>query len=112
MTIFYNIFFFLTLFHVMFEWLLVSFSCFILCFLYFFFFSSRRRHTRCGRDWSSDVCSSDLGALKAVGIGSGLPRCLPFISFWWQICRKQGRPAGCFYCLFRQIAGINYVALA
>src|SRR3989442_7150503 len=27
---------------------------------YFFFFSSRRRHTRCGRDWSSDVCSSDL----------------------------------------------------
>src|SRR5256884_4218291 len=26
----------------------------------FFFFSSRRRHTRCSRDWSSDVCSSDL----------------------------------------------------
>src|SRR6266542_5015004 len=26
----------------------------------FFFFSSRRRHTRCYRDWSSDVCSSDL----------------------------------------------------
>src|SRR5436305_4819103 len=34
------------------------FSCFL--FLFFFFFSSRRRHTRCGRDWSSDVCSSDL----------------------------------------------------
>src|SRR5215813_15051196 len=29
----------------------------------FFFFSSRRRHTRCGRDWSSDVCSSDLQRL-------------------------------------------------
>src|SRR5215469_14549745 len=28
---------------------------------YFFFFSSRRRHTRSLRDWSSDVCSSDLG---------------------------------------------------
>src|SRR3712207_8762601 len=27
---------------------------------YFFFFSSRRRHTRYWRDWSSDVCSSDL----------------------------------------------------
>src|SRR5207245_8049188 len=27
-----------------------------------FFFSSRRRHTRCYRDWSSDVCSSDLFA--------------------------------------------------
>src|SRR2546429_944493 len=32
------------------------------CRAYFrlFFFSSRRRHTRCSRDWSSDVCSSDL----------------------------------------------------
>src|SRR5215208_7416613 len=29
---------------------------------FFFFFSSRRRHTRWPRDWSSDVCSSDLGA--------------------------------------------------
>src|SRR3989442_610135 len=28
--------------------------------MFCFFFSSRRRHTRCGRDWSSDVCSSDL----------------------------------------------------
>src|SRR5256884_7014373 len=32
---------------------------------FIFFFSSRRRHTRCSRDWSSDVCSSDL-------TGSGL----------------------------------------
>src|SRR5215475_2242246 len=31
-------------------------------FIFFFFFSSRRRHTRFSRDWSSDVCSSDLGA--------------------------------------------------
>src|SRR5215510_4973287 len=29
-------------------------------FVFFFFFSSRRRHTRWPRDWSSDVCSSDL----------------------------------------------------
>src|SRR5215475_6918578 len=29
--------------------------------MWFFFFSSRRRHTRFSRDWSSDVCSSDLG---------------------------------------------------
>src|SRR5712664_3970909 len=29
-------------------------------FYVFFFFSSRRRHTRSDRDWSSDVCSSDL----------------------------------------------------
>src|SRR5690554_7337277 len=32
----------------------------------FFFFSSRRRHTRCGRDWSSDVCSSDLQLVAAL----------------------------------------------
>src|SRR5699024_11721555 len=31
--------------------------------LLFFFFSSRRRHTRSKRDWSSDVCSSDLTLL-------------------------------------------------
>src|SRR3712207_8260240 len=36
--------------------------------LRFFFFSSRRRHTRYWRDWSSDVCSSDLGnAVAKVG---------------------------------------------
>src|SRR2546429_4842411 len=40
-----------------------------------FFFSSRRRHTRCSRDWSSDVCSSDLvGAARAVGVRRVLGR--------------------------------------
>src|SRR2546429_6726648 len=34
--------------------------------LLFFFFSSRRRHTRCSRDWSSDVCSSDLVLVALV----------------------------------------------
>src|SRR2546426_7962277 len=32
--------------------------------MYLFFFSSRRRHTRLQGDWSSDVCSSDLGAVE------------------------------------------------
>src|SRR5437660_2861206 len=36
-----------------------------------FFFSSRRRHTRWPRDWSSDVCSSDLSLAEA---GGGQPR--------------------------------------
>src|SRR5207249_7844891 len=37
---------------------------------FFFFFSSRRRHTRSKRDWSSDVCSSDLvvDAAPAPGV--------------------------------------------
>src|SRR2546430_17581564 len=33
----------------------------------FFFFSSRRRHTRFDCDWSSDVCSSDLAAVHPLG---------------------------------------------
>src|SRR6266550_3921276 len=46
----------------------------------FFFFSSRRRHTRCSRDWSSDVCSSDLlddgapGAQRPVEAHPGVAR--------------------------------------
>src|SRR5216684_7553365 len=43
------------------------------CFYFFFFFSSRRRHTRCSRDWSSDVCSSDLYAPEAVAATCGIP---------------------------------------
>src|SRR2546430_6046369 len=39
----------------------------------FFFFSSRRRHTRFDCDWSSDVCSSDLGGAKVVGFDIVLP---------------------------------------
>src|SRR5258707_7847052 len=38
-----------------------TFFIFMFIFFFFFFFSSRRRHTRYWRDWSSDVCSSDLG---------------------------------------------------
>src|SRR5216684_1230984 len=37
-----------------------------MCLFFFFFFSSRRRHTRCSRDWSSDVCSSDLVSFATV----------------------------------------------
>src|SRR2546422_7028323 len=43
-------------------------------FICFFFFSSRRRHTRCSRDWSSDVCSSDLTFATPFG-------------FSWQRCK-------------------------
>src|ERR1039458_10693094 len=38
-----------------------------------FFFSSRRRHTRCLSDWSSDVCSSDL---NLVAEPDGRPGCV------------------------------------
>src|SRR5574338_712045 len=39
--------------------------------LFCFFFSIRIRHTRCHGDWSSDVCSSDLGT-------DGVHGCMPF----------------------------------
>src|SRR5204862_5047303 len=41
--------------------------------LFFFFFSSRRRHTRSLRDWSSDVCSSDLPARSATASPTWFP---------------------------------------
>src|SRR5207249_4920322 len=37
-------------------------------------FSSRRRHTRSKRDWSSDVCSSDLDRRRVTGPGSTMNR--------------------------------------
>src|SRR5207245_6003213 len=36
-----------------------------------FFFSRRRRHTRCYREWSSDVCSSDLACTRSGSRGRG-----------------------------------------
>src|SRR3712207_8616480 len=41
-----------------------------------FFFSSRRRHTRYWRDWSSDVCSSDLYLLPC-GVANHVPHVFP-----------------------------------
>src|SRR5690606_40031998 len=53
-----------------------------------FFFSSRRRHTRFSRDWSSDVCSSDLivmsGIVEARGTFSG--------GTWSSAIEAMGRP--------------------
>src|SRR5438445_5888318 len=40
--------------------------------MFCFFFSSRRRHTRYWRDWSSDVCSSDLKRLDRIEIGGAI----------------------------------------
>src|SRR5690606_40370321 len=42
-----------------------------------FFFSSRRRHTRFSRDWSSDVCSSDLSPSARVSLADDLPPPMP-----------------------------------
>src|SRR5260370_6046660 len=54
--------------------LIVGFAC-----VMFFFFSSRRRHTRFKCDWSSDVCSSDL-AFKAAAARIAAARLLPLVA--------------------------------
>src|SRR5690554_7395796 len=51
--------------------------CIFWFFVFFFFFSSRRRHTRCGRDWSSDVCSSDLKVVLKISLPRSLTSGLP-----------------------------------
>src|SRR2546428_3135188 len=47
--------------------------------MFFFFFSSRRRHTRSDRDWSSDVCSSDLYAESVEAVPQNLNEVRPTI---------------------------------
>src|SRR5437870_12882444 len=49
-----------------------------------FFFSSRRRHTRWPRDWSSDVCSSDLYSLDRLGYDTEVNA---FLGFLKRVCR-------------------------
>src|SRR5690606_26217359 len=46
----------------------------------FFFFSSRRRHTRFSRDWSSDVCSSDLDSSYRVDRGMALHKMIRLVT--------------------------------
>src|SRR6266550_7469795 len=50
----------------------------------FFFFSSRRRHTRCSRDWSSDVCSSDLFLMARTPGGPITKEIKPAAAIAWK----------------------------
>src|SRR5947209_14919506 len=64
---------------------------FVLC---LFFFSSRRRHTRYWRDWSSDVCSSDLDRVLRLWQGVSEPH--PgwgWIRGWGGVRADRARPA-------------------
>src|SRR2546430_17613415 len=71
----------------------------------FFFFSSRRRHTRFDCDWSSDVCSSDLGDADRVPGGgrvTTMPRKVAVIGAgdigcgWAALCASAGWPGTVF----------------
>src|SRR5690606_40310131 len=52
-------------------------------FLFLFFFSSRRRHTRFSRDWSSDVCSSDLPVAALFDASSAPIKIRPLPADTW-----------------------------
>src|SRR5207253_6929714 len=57
-----------------------------------FFFSSRRRHTRWPRDWSSDVCSSDLGQAREPAEASFSHDVAPFLKTYCTSCHGGMRP--------------------
>src|SRR5215475_15603414 len=64
-----------------------------------FFFSSRRRHTRFSRDWSSDVCSSDLcSGMCKVRRGRAWTGCSaaerPLVSSYISLYRSEERRVG------------------
>src|SRR6266496_2982131 len=67
--------------------------------VFFFFFSSRRRHTRSLRDWSSDVCSSDLpeGEQKAEFLASR--------DNWFRPVQMANAPDGTLYVadMYREV---------
>src|SRR2546429_9962986 len=58
---------------------------------YFFFFSSRRRHTRCSRDWSSDVCSSDLrtGSVNPLRLPARSPNLNSYAERWVRSVKEE-----------------------
>src|SRR2546426_7051706 len=83
----------------------------------FFFFSSRRRHTRLQGDWSSDVCSSDLDiGVSVVGEHCDIALALeawgvPTIRHPWHVWRRGAQAAvmvsgnGCAHVYFRPRGG-------
>src|SRR2546430_4897954 len=94
---------------------LLLWCCFIVSecwFCCFFFFSSRRRHTRFDCDWSSDVCSSDLGVGMCTPVLTkpcpSLPRTHRFyclsktpervdqsVRYWWTTLTVPWRKVAC-----------------
>src|SRR5690606_41170196 len=60
-----------------------------------FVFSSRRRHTRLSRDWSSDVCSSDLGQLASGELAQAEDReIIDVTDLLDRVARENMRTAG------------------
>src|SRR6266498_2971141 len=75
--------------------------------LHGFFFSSRRRHTMCGRDWSSDVCSSDLAGVPMMNGASTLEGFVPDVdaTVVTRILDAGGEIAGKAHCEYFSFSG-------
>src|SRR5690606_9995181 len=72
-----------------------------------FFFSSRRRHTRFSRDWSSDVCSSDLpaGNLRCSTLSNAALLCsLILFTICWKRCNCE---RNCIFVIRSAFAAIS-----
>src|SRR6266513_3860099 len=70
-------------------------------FFFFFFFSSRRRHTRSKRDWSSDVCSSDLRTRDLLfDIFQEVSAALRADEIFQTLVRRVGHAFGLTHCSF------------
>src|SRR5699024_11846145 len=86
-----------------------------LAFVYFFFFSSRRRHTRSKRDWSSDVCSSDLFFIAELVCSDEADGCsiptedFSVIEIGRASCRKECRSRWSPYHLKKRSMGTGVV---
>src|SRR6266511_4707444 len=68
--------------------------------MFFFFFSSRRRHTRFSRDWSSDVCSSDLARFRVAAAkvpARRIPDAVAQLTALYLAERGAGEAAGPFF---------------
>src|SRR6266702_6152219 len=78
-----------------------------------FFFSSRRRHTRWPRDWSSDVCSSDLGS-DALSTSYALAQVLARTGFDLVICGSESTDArmGVMAAMLAERLDVPQVSLA
>src|SRR3712207_6448075 len=79
-----------------------------------FFFSSRRRHTRYWRDWSSDVCSSDLGSLATLDPNSRSGRRLMEAGNYLAVIKVVGVGGGGTNAVNRMIdaglSGVEFIA--
>src|SRR5256885_11422451 len=64
----------------------------------FFFFSSRRRHTRLQGDWSSDVCSSDLNGVASASGSPAVRSTIAIGNATLAVCAQAAYSVGCGGC--------------